>query len=116
VALRIVTSSCLTAGKSKAVGRQNLVHGLEVSYSAALAVARASGRDTLGLSARVERTARVTGLGAHVGLGESSDTALRVVDGCAQGADSTAVDTSGGAGAADAGSGGGGGAAGHGQS
>lgn len=50
------------------------------------------------------RTAGVTGLGADIGLGESSNTALSVGDGSSQSANGTAVDTSGGAGAADTGS------------
>ena len=52
------------------------------------------------------RTAGVTGLGADIGLGEASNTALSVGDGSSQSANGTAVDTSGGAGAADVGSGG----------
>lgn len=101
----------LTTDESKTVSGQNLVDGLEVSYTAALAVTRATGGDTLGLGTRVERTARVTGLGADVGLGETSDTALGVGYRGANGTDGVAVDTSGGAGAADAGADGGGGAA-----
>jgi hypothetical protein len=107
--------SSLTPDESETVSGQNLVDGLEVSHTAALAVTRATGGDTLGLGARVERTARVTGLGADVGLGEASDTALCVGHRRANGADGVAVDTSGGAGAADAGADGGGGAAGDGD-
>ncbi|KAH3916326.1 hypothetical protein HBI56_043980 [Parastagonospora nodorum] len=95
---------------SEAVSGEDLVNGLEVGDTSAVAVARSSGGDTLGLGARVERTARVTGLGADVGLSETSDTALSVVDSRAQGADGTAEDTSGGTGTADAGASGGGGA------
>ena len=105
----------LTTDEGKTVSGQNLVDGLEVSDTAAVAVTRATGGDTLGLGTRVERTARVTGLGADVGLGEASDTALGVGHGRSNGADGVAVDTGGGAGAADAGADGGGGAAGDGD-
>lgn len=106
----------LTTDESEAVGRQNLVDGLEVSDTAAGAVSGATGGDTLGLSTRVERASRVTGLGADIGLGEASDAALSVADGGASGADGVAVDTSGGARAADAGTNGGGSAARDGES
>ncbi|CAI6050261.1 unnamed protein product [Clonostachys chloroleuca] len=60
--------------------------------------------DTLSLGAGVVGTARVAGLGAHVGLGEAGDTSLGVADGNTKSADGAAVDTSSRAGAADAGS------------
>ena len=90
--------STLTLDESETVSGKNLVDGLEVSHTAALAVTRATGGDTLGLGTRVERTARVTGLGADIGLGEASDTALGVAHGRTNGADGVAVDTGGGAG------------------
>lgn len=108
------TTSRLTPDQGKAVGREDLVDGLEVGGTAAGAVAGASRGDTLGLGAGVEGPTRVTGLGADVGLGEAGDTALGIGDRGAQGADGTAVDAGGGAGAADAGAGGGRGAAGDG--
>lgn len=105
----------LTAGEGEAVGGEDLVHGLEVGGSASAAVTRATGGDTLGLGTRVEGASRVSGLGADVGLGETGDTALGVVDGGAERADGAAVDAGGGAGAADGGTDGGSGAAGHGD-
>ena len=106
-----VRKAYLTTDESEAVGRQNLVNGLEVGCATTVTVAGASGSDSLGLGARVEGTARVTGFGADTGLGEASDTSFSVGDGRAQGADGAAEDTSGGAGAADACSRGGSGAA-----
>lgn len=108
---KVMRNKCLTTDKCKTVGRENLVDGLEVGDATAVAVARASRSNTLGLSAGVERAARVAGLSAHTGLGETSHTSFSVIDGCAEGADSAAEDASGGAGAADAGSSGRGGAA-----
>lgn len=105
----------LTPDQSEAVGGQNLVDGLEVGGTAGGAVARATGGDTLGLATSVERSTRVTGLSADVGLGEAGDTTLSVVNGGAEGADGAAVDAGGGAGAADAAADGGGGAAGDGD-
>lgn len=93
----------LTTDQGEAVGGQNLVDGLEVGRAAGGAVAGTSRGDTLGLATGVERSTRVTGLGADVRLGEAGDTTLAVVDGRAQGADSATVDTGGGAGTADAG-------------
>lgn len=101
-----LTTSHLSLDQGEAVGRQNLIDGLEVGRAARAAVARASRGDTLGLGTGVEGAARVAGLGADVGLGEAGDTSLGVVDRRAQGADCATVDTSGGAGAADAGAGG----------
>lgn len=101
----------LTTGQSKAVGGKDLVYGLEVGGSTALAVTRSSRGDTLGLGARVPGASRVSGLGADVGLSEASDTALGVVDGGTESADGTAVDTGGRSRAADAGSDAGSGAA-----
>lgn len=105
----------LTPDQGEAVGGQNLVDGLEVGGTAGGAVARATGGDTLGLAAGVERSTRVTGLSADVGLGEAGDTALSVVNGGTQGADGTTVDAGGGARAADAAADGGGGGAGDGD-
>lgn len=110
-AQREPTTSHLTPDEGETVGRQDLVDGLEVGGAAGAAVPRASGGDTLGLATGVERTARVTGLGADVCLGEAGDTALGVVDGRAQGADGAAVDAGGGAGSADGSASRGGGAA-----
>jgi len=109
--VRTIKDHDLTANKSEAVGGENLVDGLEVGDTSAVAVARSTGSDTLGLGARVPRTARVTGLGADIGLSETSDTSLGVVNGCAKGADGAAEDSGGGAGTADATASGGGGAA-----
>lgn len=95
------SSADLTTDEGKAVGREDGVHGLEVSSSASAAVARSTGGDTLSLGTRVERTARVTRLSADGGAGKATDGALSVVDSDAVLTDSTAVDTGGGARAAD---------------
>lgn len=96
----------LRPDQGEAVGRQNLVDGLEVSNTTASAVAGASRGDTLGLGTGVVWPARVTGLSADGGLGKTGDTSFGVGDRRTKSADSTAVDTAGGAGAADAGAGG----------
>lgn len=113
--VQVAPTIYLSSDQGEAVGGQDLINGLEVGRAAAGAVTGASRGDTLGLGTGVEGSARVAGLGAHVGLGKTGDTALGVVDGRAQGADRAAVDTGGRAGAADAGSGGGRGAARDGQ-
>lgn len=99
----------LGGDEGQAVGREDLVDGLEVgSSSSALAVAAAARGDALRLGAGEPRATRVAVVSAGIGLGEAGDgTVGAVVDGSVLALDGAAVDAGGLAGAADGGANGG---------